>query len=49
MLFRVNGVEVARIHREAPGVRGQVGVSIGAMAPGGARVVFDRFIATEDR
>ncbi len=49
MIFWVNGIEAARIRREAPGIRGRVGVSIGTLAPGGARVAFDRFIATEDR
>lgn len=49
MIFWINGVEAARIRRAAPGVRGRVGVSIGTMASGAARVAFDRFIAAEDR
>lgn len=49
MIFWVNGTEIQRIRREASRGHGRVGVSIGTMTPGGARVAFERFIVTEDR
>ncbi len=49
MIFWVNGVEVARVPRGSEGAGGRVGVSIGTMAGGDARVAFDRFTAVRDR
>lgn len=49
MIFWVNGVEVARVPRGSDPGEGQVGVSVGTMVRGGARVAFDRFIAVRDR
>ncbi len=49
MIFWVNGVEVARVPRGSNAESGRVGVSIGTMAGGDARVAFDRFIAVRDR
>ncbi|HXF70391.1 MAG TPA: hypothetical protein VNK89_11355 [Thermoflexus sp.] len=47
--FWINGNEAARIPREEKDVNGQVGVSIGTMQRGEARVAFDRFIAVRER
>jgi len=49
MSFRVNGVEVARVPRGPDPGEGRVGVSIGTMARGEARVAFDRFLAARER
>lgn len=49
MIFWVNGVEVARVQRGSDGGGGRVGVSIGTMVRGNARVAFERFAAVRDR
>ncbi len=49
MIFWVNGIEVARVQRSSSEGGGRVGVSIGTMARGNARVAFDRFTAVRDR
>ncbi len=48
-IFWVNGMEVARVQRGSIEGGGRVGVSIGTMVRGDARVAFDRFIAVRDR
>ncbi len=49
MVFWINGVEAARIPRDPREAGGRVGVSVGTMAAGAARVGFDRFLAVRDR